>query len=125
MEIYSDQVKNFDGKVFNSLCEILHIAKTRTTPYRLSSNGQVERYYRTILQIRCLLKESLGDRYKYLQQIAGSIRSIVNRQTGFTANYIMLNREVSQPLDLALGVPEINRMEGSLLGGESVFSGTI
>ena len=114
LEIFTDQGKNFDGKVFNSLCEILHITKKRTTPYRPSSNGQVERYNRTILQIiRCFLKESQGDWDKYLQQIAGSIRSIVNRQTGFTANFMMLHREVSQPLDLMLGVSEINRISES------------
>ena len=56
LEIHTDQGKNFDGRLFASVCELLQIAKTRTTPYHPSSNGQVERYNRTLLQlIRCFL----------------------------------------------------------------------
>ena len=42
LEIYTDQGKNFDGKPFSSVCELLEIAKTRTTPYCSCSNDQVE-----------------------------------------------------------------------------------
>ena len=53
-EIHTDQGKNFDGKLFASICELLQIAKTRTTPYRPCSKGQAERYNITLLQlIRC------------------------------------------------------------------------
>ena len=56
VQIHSDQGRNFDGKLFKSLCELLEIAKTRTTPYRPCSNGQVERQNRTVLQcIRCYI----------------------------------------------------------------------
>ena len=59
IEIHTDQGKNFDGKLFASVCELLQIAKTKTTPYRPCSNGQVERYNRTVLQlIRCFLKRN-------------------------------------------------------------------
>ena len=44
LEIHTDQGKNFDGNLFASVCELLHIVKKRTTPYRPCSNGQVERY---------------------------------------------------------------------------------
>ena len=54
VEIHTDQGKNFDAKLFATVCDLLQITKTRTTPYRPCSNGQVERYNRTLLQlIRC------------------------------------------------------------------------
>ena len=104
LEIHTDQGKNFDGKLFLSVCELLQIAKTRTTPYHPCSNGQVERYNRTLLQlIRCFLKGNQQDWDQYLQQLAGAIRSTVNRQTGFTPNLMMLGREVMLPVHLLIG----------------------
>lgn len=49
LEVHTDQGKNFDSNLFESLCEVLKIAKTQTTPYHPSSNGQVERYNTTVL----------------------------------------------------------------------------
>jgi hypothetical protein len=43
-KIHTDQGKNFDGNLFSALCEALEVAKTRTTPYHPSSNGQMECY---------------------------------------------------------------------------------
>ncbi|VDH95532.1 Hypothetical predicted protein, partial [Mytilus galloprovincialis] len=42
LEIHTDQGRNFDSDLFKTLCDALEIAKTRTTPYHPSSNGQVE-----------------------------------------------------------------------------------
>ena len=102
--IHTDQGRNFDGQLFKSLCDLLQISKSRTTPYRPCSNGQVERYNRTILQIiRCYLDKGLDSWDEHTQQIAAAIRSTVNRQTGFTPNRLMLGREVNVPLRMMLG----------------------
>ena len=101
--IISDQGANFTSQLFLSVCKLLQITKNRTSPYRPSANGQVERSNRTILQmLRCYtLKQELWD--ENLQQIASAIRATVHRQTGFTPNKMMLGREVESPLDLMLG----------------------
>ena len=53
-EICTDQGTNFGSQLFTQLCELLEIAKKRTTPYHPSVNGQVERINSTLLQmIRC------------------------------------------------------------------------
>ena len=51
LEIHSDQGKNFDSTLVKAICDLFEITKTRTTPYRPSSNGQVERYNRMLLQV--------------------------------------------------------------------------
>ena len=56
LEIHSDQGKNFDSALFKSVCYLLEITKTRTTPYQPALNGQVERYNQTLFQVvRCYL----------------------------------------------------------------------
>ena len=48
LEIHTDQGRNFESELFKEMCELLEIGKTRTTSYRPSANGQVERYNRSI-----------------------------------------------------------------------------
>ena len=64
LEIHSDQGSEFDSALFKSVCNLLEITKTRTTPYRPPANGQMERYNRTLLQvIRCYIRaENMGSR---------------------------------------------------------------
>ena len=100
-QVYADQGRNFESRLFKELCKALQIHKARTTPYRPSSNGQVERYNRTLMDaVRCFIGKKQDQWDIHLQQIAGALRASVNRQTGFTANRLMLGREVNMPAHL-------------------------
>ena len=107
LQVHSDQGRNFDGKLFQAVCDLLQITKTRTTPYRPCSNGQVERYNRLILQtIRCCLRGCQNTWDEDLPLLASAVRSMVNRQTGYTANMLMLGREVTKPVDILFGIKD-------------------
>ena len=109
-QIFSDQGRNFESKLFTELCRVLEIHKARTTPYRPSSNGQVERYNRTLMDaVRCFIGKSQKQWDLHLQQIAGALRSSVNRMTGFTANMMMLGREVNTPAGLMFPCKAVER----------------
>jgi transposase InsO family protein len=99
--VHTDQGRNFESKLFKVICDLFHIHKTRTTPYRPSPNGQVERYNRTLMDaVRCFVAESQRDWDGYLPQLACAIRSSVNRHTGMTPNKMMLGREINLPSEL-------------------------
>lgn len=110
--IHTDQGTNFTSNLFLETCHLLQIHKTRTTAYRPMSNGQVERRNRDLLQmLRCVREGNIRDWDVYLPQLCGAIRATVNRNTGFTANRMMLGREVHKPADIAFGVAEANNTE--------------
>lgn len=105
VEIHTDQGRNFDGDLFKAFCELLEITKTRTTPYHPSSNGQVERYNRVLLQmVRCYIDNQDMDWDKHLPWLVSALHATEHRQTGFTPNKLMLGREVLKPLDILLGI---------------------
>ncbi|XP_033731289.1 protein NYNRIN-like [Pecten maximus] len=105
-QIFTDRGTNFESHLFKQLCERLHIHKARTTRFRPSSNGQVERFNRTIMDaVRCFTSQSTGQWDEFLPQLAGAKRSAVNRSTGFTPNLLMLGREVNTPVDLMFPGP--------------------
>jgi hypothetical protein len=91
---------------------ILQIQKTRTTPYHPASNGQVERYNNLILQtIRCFIKRQQNRWDEHLQLLAAAIHATDNRQTRFSANFLMFCREVTRPTDLTFDLLTINTQE--------------
>ncbi|VDI20678.1 COMPASS component SPP1 [Mytilus galloprovincialis] len=105
-EIFTDQGRNFESQLFRAVCELLHIHKARTTPYRPCANGQVERFNRTLMAaVRCFVGTTQRAWDENIAQLAGAIRASVNRTTGFTANKLMLGREVNTPAELMFRPP--------------------
>lgn len=102
--IFSDQGRNFESSLFKEICSMLEMAKLRTTPYRPSSNGQVERMNREILfKIRAYLDNRQRDWDVYLPIIGMALRATRNESTGYSPNMMMLGREVDLPLDMLVG----------------------
>ena len=89
------------------MCNLFGINKTRTTSFRPSANGQVERLNYSIAQIiRCFVGEKTEVWDEYVELATSAIRATVNRSTGFTPNMLMLGREVRCPIDLMLKLGE-------------------
>ena len=107
MKIITDQGKNFEAALFKKMCQMLQIHKLRTTPYHPSSNGMVERQNRILVAaIRSFINKNLDDWDIYVPMIASAMRAAVNSQTGYSANQLMLGREVLSPLDMSLPMLE-------------------
>ena len=62
IRILSDQGRNFESQLFQELCRCMAIDKVRTSSYKPSTNGQQERFHRTLnAMIAKVVKESQRD----------------------------------------------------------------
>ena len=50
-QLHSDQGRNFESGVIKGICELLQVRKTRTTPYHPQSDGMIERFNKTLLNL--------------------------------------------------------------------------
>ena len=103
LSIHTDQGTNFESRVFQSICRLLGINKTRTTPYHPQSDGLVERFNRTIQTILSMyVKEDQSDWDVHLPYAMMAYRASEQDTTGVSPNRMMFGREVSLPLDLLI-----------------------
>ena len=56
-KILTDQGQTFNGKLFTALCKEAKILKLRTSPYHPQTNGQPERFNRTLMKMLGTLPE--------------------------------------------------------------------
>ena len=107
MRILSDQGKNFESQLFQELCRCMNIEKVRTSSYKPSTNGQQERFHRTLNgMIAKVVKESQRDWDEFLAQLVAAYRSSIHSTTGFSPNFLIFGRENRAPVDLVLQNPE-------------------
>ena len=101
--IHSDQGREFEGHVFQRLTELLGATKTRTAPYRPQSDGLVERFNRTLLN---MLSVFVCDRPtewdEHLPYLLSAYRSSVHASTQCTPNSLVYGRETNLPIDLMI-----------------------
>ena len=104
--IHSDQGRQFESQLYQEMCFLLDIKKTRTTSYHPQSNGIVERFNRTLEGLlRAFVNNEHSDWDERLPYVLMAYRSSVNETTGYTPNMMMLGREVSVPLDIQFASP--------------------
>ncbi|MEW8547871.1 MAG: DDE-type integrase/transposase/recombinase [Candidatus Thiodiazotropha sp.] len=104
ISIHSDQGRTYESSIFQELCRMLEIRKTRTSVRNPRGNGQVERFNRTLL---CMIKAYLRGEQKewdlHLGCLAGAYRATPNESTRMTPNLLSIGREIRLPGELVFG----------------------
>lgn len=106
MQLHTDQGANFEARVFQELCKVLDIDKTRTTVMRPQSDGMAERYMRTVVNmLASFVSEHQRDWDQYIPLVMMAYRSSEHETTGVTPCQMMFGREINLPVDLVMGRP--------------------
>jgi len=105
-QILSDRGSEFESDLFKALLEWLGIDKLRTTIFRASTNGQVERFHRSLNSMLAkVITESQRDWDECVPFVMAAYRASRHESTGYTPNKLFLGRENRMPLDLIMGSP--------------------
>ena len=103
-DMHSDQGRNYESHIFQELCRLLEIRKTRTSVCNPRCNGQSERFNRTLVRmIKAYLCGEQTEWDRNLGCLAAAYRATPNESTALTPNLLMLGREVRLPAEVIFG----------------------
>ena len=107
LSILSDRGGEVDGQLMHEVCQLLHIDKLHTSSYHPACNAQIERQHRTLNTILGkVVSDHQTDWDEMLPYVAAALRASPSESTGYSANLLMLGREVNTPADIVYGVVE-------------------
>ena len=110
VQLLSDQGAEFEGTLMKELCRVLEIDKLRTTAYKASTNGAIERFHRTLnSMLGKVVATHQRDWDEHLSSVLMAYRASKHEATGYTPNRLVLGSDVRLPLDLAFGSAEEER----------------
>ena len=107
--IISDRGTNFTSKLFRSFCKTLNIEQRLTTAYNPASNGETERFNRTLTT---MLRKELNDGQHYnweemLGEVCFAYRGSIHSSTQESPYYLLHGRDPNLPINQFLNaVPE-------------------
>jgi transposase InsO family protein len=106
-QILTDCGRDFLSDVMKELCEVLGIDKLRTSIYKPSTNGAVERLHRTMHNMLAKVVDSnQKDWDNLISAVMSAYRASVHEATGLTPNMMVFGKENRMILDVILGSPE-------------------
>ena len=118
--IHSDQGAQFTSQLFQELCKLLGIDKTRTTAFHPESDGLIERTQRTIEDMLSKYIETNQRNWdEVLPLLLMAFRSSKQESSNFSPCMMMLGREVDLPVDLIYPSPS---SEPKMSGDEYVVN---
>ncbi len=106
-QLHSDRGTNFDSALFKEVCAFLKLDKTKTSVNRPQSNGNIERFNRTLGAMLTMYAEKHQNTWdEHLPFVMMAYRASVHSSTGKTPNEMLFGHQVTMPLEAVTAQPE-------------------
>lgn len=104
-KLISDQGRNFESELIKDLCRLAKVNKIRTTPYHPMTNGQCERFNKTLLNmLGTLPDEEKSDWKSHISTMTFAYNCTRNASTNYSPYYLMFGRHPRLAIDVAFGI---------------------
>ena len=106
-QLHSDQGAQFESEVVAEICKLLHIDKTRTTPYHPQSDGMIERFNRTLIQMLATCAENHPFNWEnHIKKVCMAYNVSKQSTTQYSPFFLMFGRQAQLPIDIMYGSPQ-------------------
>ena len=103
-KLHSDQGRNFELAVITEICRLLGVDKSRTTPYHPLSDGLVETFNRTLLNmLATAVTDQPFESEQHLRRLCFPYNTSVHPATGYSPFALLFGRKARVPMDIVLG----------------------
>ena len=102
LQILTDQGKNFLSNLMKDICSLLNIKQTRTTAYHPATDGNVERFNRTMGDMLATgLSKDINRWDEYLPFVIYIYNTSVHTSTNETPHYLLYGQDPIEPDDIS------------------------
>jgi len=102
--ILSDLGREFQNELRDEICRLLGIVRLHTTAYNPSTNGKMEKWHRSL---NAMITNVVDHKQKkwvvILPFVTVAYNATTHDSTGFSPIFLFFEKELSSPLDVALG----------------------
>ena len=102
LEILTDRGTNFLSHLMKEICSLLNIKQTRTTAYHPATDGNVERFNRTMGDmLSTALTNDVNTWDEYLPYVIFLYNTSVHASTNETPHYLLFGQDPIEPDDIS------------------------
>ena len=97
--LHSDQGSQFESEIIRQACRLLGIEKSRTTPYHPQSDGLIETFNRTLLQMLATCANTHPFEWEdHIHKVCMAYNTSIQSSTGYSPFFLMFGRKARLPI---------------------------